>query len=82
MTYGTASDLFFSGHTAIAVYGCLELAHACGPIGVVVGITIAVIEVCTVLILRAHYTMDVLCAVAAAFCASSLAGQICTAVGL
>ena len=27
VTYGTATDLFFSGHTAIAVYGCLELAH-------------------------------------------------------
>jgi hypothetical protein len=59
VTYGTASDLFFSGHTAIAVYGCLELAHVGGPIGVAVGATIAAIEVCTVLILRAHYTMDV-----------------------
>ena len=59
VTYGTASDLFFSGHTAIAVYGCLELAHAGGPIGIAVGVTIAVIEVCTVLVLRAHYTMDV-----------------------
>jgi hypothetical protein len=59
VTYGTATDLFFSGHTAIAVYGCLELAHVGGPIGVVVGATIAVIEASTVLILRAHYTMDV-----------------------
>jgi hypothetical protein len=59
VTYGTATDLFFSGHTAIAVYGCLELAHVGGPIGVVVGATIAVIEACTVLVLRAHYTMDV-----------------------
>ena len=31
VTYGTASDLFFSGHTAIAVYGALELAHCGGP---------------------------------------------------
>jgi hypothetical protein len=59
VTYDIASDLFFSGHTAIAVYGCLELAHVGGPIGVAVGATIAAIEVCTVLILRAHYTMDV-----------------------
>ena len=27
VTYGTATDLFFSGHTAIAVFGCIELAH-------------------------------------------------------
>jgi hypothetical protein len=59
VTYGTASDLFFSGHTAIAVYGCLELAHAGGLPGAVAGAAIAVIEVCTVLVLRAHYTMDV-----------------------
>jgi hypothetical protein len=59
VTYGTASDLFFSGHTAIAVYGCIELAHFGGPIGTAIGIAIAVIEVFTVLILRAHYFMDV-----------------------
>ena len=27
VTYGTATDLFFSGHTAIAVFGCIELAR-------------------------------------------------------
>jgi hypothetical protein len=59
VTYGTASDLFFSGHTAIAVYGCIELAHAGGPIAAAVGVVIALIEICTVLILRAHYTLDV-----------------------
>ena len=31
VTYGVSTDLFFSGHTAIAVYGCLELAHYGGP---------------------------------------------------
>ncbi|MGE5385456.1 MAG: phosphatase PAP2-related protein [Betaproteobacteria bacterium] len=59
VTYGTASDLFFSGHTAIAVYGCLELAHAGGTMGAIAGGIVAVVEICTVLILRAHYTMDV-----------------------
>jgi hypothetical protein len=59
VTYGTASDLFFSGHTAIAVYGCLELAHAGGTPGLVLGLAIALVEVVTVLVLRAHYTMDV-----------------------
>ena len=41
VTYGTATDLFFSGHTAIAVYGCLELAHWGGPVAAVAGIAIA-----------------------------------------
>ena len=59
VTYGTASDLFFSGHTAIAVFGCIELAQIGGPIAITVGVAIALIEVCTVLVLRAHYTMDV-----------------------
>ncbi len=59
VTYGTTNDLFFSGHTAIAVYGCLELASWGGPAAALVGGVIAVAEMITVLVLRAHYTMDV-----------------------
>lgn len=59
VTYGTSSDLFFSGHTAIAVYGALYLASTLSPIGIVLGIFIIFFEVSTVLVLRAHYTMDV-----------------------
>lgn len=59
VTYGTANDLFFSGHTAIAVYGCLELARWGGTPGIVAGASIVLLEVVAVLVLRAHYTMDV-----------------------
>jgi hypothetical protein len=59
VTYGTASDLFFSGHTAVAVYGAVELAAWGGPVFAVIGAVVAVIEATTVLVLRAHYTMDV-----------------------
>jgi len=59
VTYGTATDLFFSGHTAIAVYGCLELAHWGGTWAAIAGIAVVLLEVSAVLILRAHYTMDV-----------------------
>lgn len=59
VTYGTSSDLFFSGHTAIAIFGALTLPGLLGPAGIVLGIAIAVFEVVTVLILRAHYTTDV-----------------------
>jgi hypothetical protein len=59
VTYGTANDLFFSGHTALAVYGSLELAHFGGPPAALLGAAIVIIEVTAVLVLRAHYTMDV-----------------------
>lgn len=59
VTYGTSTDLFFSGHTAIAVYGGLELAHAFGGWGVAAGAAFVAIEAATVLVLRAHYTLDV-----------------------
>jgi len=59
VTYGTSNDLFFSGHTAIAVYGAATLASALGPPGIALGICIVVFEVGAVLLLRAHYTMDV-----------------------
>jgi len=59
VTYGTANDLFFSGHTAIAVYGAATLASALGPPGIAIGIFIVFFEVAAVLLLRAHYTMDV-----------------------
>lgn len=59
VTYGTANDLFFSGHTALAVYGCLELARWGGTPGIVAGALIVLLEVTAVLVLRAHYTMDV-----------------------
>jgi hypothetical protein len=59
VTYGTSNDLFFSGHTAIAVYGAIELARLGGPFWIALGFAIAAIEAATVLVLRAHYTMDV-----------------------
>jgi hypothetical protein len=59
VTYGTASDLFFSGHTAIAVYGCVELGHFGGAGAATAGALIALFEMSAVLVLRAHYTMDV-----------------------
>jgi hypothetical protein len=59
VTYGTSNDLFFSGHTAIAVYGAATLAGALGTPGIVIGIAIALFEIAVVLVLRAHYTIDV-----------------------
>jgi hypothetical protein len=73
VTYEVANDFFFSGHTAIAVLGAIEAARlfpwwAGAAIAIV-----ALGEVCVVLVLRAHYTLDVIAAVFAAFCAAGLA---------
>jgi PAP2 superfamily C-terminal len=79
VTYQTGNDFFFSGHTAIAVYGAAELSRSKRPWIKVVAILIATIEAVTVLILRAHYTMDVLTAVLAALCVSSLVARLAQA---
>jgi hypothetical protein len=73
VTYGTATDLFFSGHTAIAVYGCLELAHWGGPAAAWAGAVIVLVEVSAVLVLRAHYTMDVFAGIVTALWVWSVA---------
>jgi hypothetical protein len=74
VTYGTSNDFFFSGHTAIAVLGALELAQHGIPLLTAAAATIAVLEAATVLTLRAHYTMDVFAAAVAAWCAEDFAG--------
>ena len=59
VTYGVSNDLFFSGHTALAVYGAAQLCHSGSVVLAIAGIAIALFEVVTVIILRAHWTMDV-----------------------
>ena len=80
VTYGTATDLFFLGHTAIAVVGAVELAHLGGAGWLGLGIAIAVIEATTVLVLRAHYTMDVFAAIVTALGAAAAAAAVAPAV--
>jgi hypothetical protein len=75
VTYGTANDLFFSGHTAIAVYGAATLAGDWGYWGLMAGLVIALFEALTVLVLRAHYTMDVFTGIVCALWVYSLSGQ-------
>lgn len=80
VTYGTASDLFFSGHTAIAVYGGIELAHYAGVPGVLAACAIVLVEATTVLVLRAHYTMDVFTGAVTALWVWTVASQLAPGV--
>lgn len=59
VTYDVSNDLFFSGHTALAVFGALELAQLGGLLWISLAVLIVVFEVMVVLLLRAHWTMDV-----------------------
>ncbi len=79
VTYGVANDLFFSGHTALAVYGAIELGRWGGPLWAVAGALLAVFEAVVVIVLRAHYTMDVFAGAVTAFAAAVVAAQLAPA---
>ncbi len=72
VTYGIGNDLFFSGHTALAVYGACQLATLQSPLLSACGIAIALFEAVTVIVLRAHWSLDVLTGTFAALCVALL----------
>jgi hypothetical protein len=76
VTYRVANDFFFSGHTAIAVFGAIELSRLRRVWLTALAILIACFEVAAVLILRAHYTMDVFTGLVAALWIGHLAERI------
>src|SRR5277367_346102 len=76
VTYNVGNDFFFSGHTAIAVFGGIELARLEKRWLSVLAVGIVLFEIATVLVLRAHYTMDVFAGILAALCAA----RFCTVV--
>ena len=76
VTYHVANDFFFSGHTAIAVFGAMELSRLRRNWVTAAAILLVFFEVATVLILRAHYTMDVFAGIAAAFWIADLSERI------
>jgi hypothetical protein len=76
VTYGVANDYFFSGHTAIAILGALELARHHRPWLTAIGVVIVIFEIAVVLALRAHYTMDIFTGLVTALYAVFIAGRI------
>ena len=76
VTYGVANDFIFSGHTAIAVFGATELARLGKPWLTRCAILLVLFEVAAVVVLRAHYTMDVFTGLLAALCVAVISGPI------
>ena len=76
VTYEVANDFFFSGHTAIAVFAAAQLARVKRPGFLLLGITLAAFEITTVVVLRAHYTMDVIAGAVAALWAAHAADYV------
>ena len=76
VTYHVANDFFFSGHTAIAVFGGIEVSRLRRNWLTVLAVLIVIFEVATVLILRAHYTLDVFTGTVAALWVASFSARV------
>ncbi|MCE9554330.1 MAG: phosphatase PAP2 family protein [Planctomycetes bacterium] len=79
VTYGTSNDFFFSGHTALAVYGCVELARLGRKPLIALALALALFEMATVIVLRAHWTMDLYGGIVTALLAAYLAAWLAPA---
>ena len=75
VTYGVSNDFFFSGHTSLAVLGAIEICHLAPWWLGVLAVLLAVAEALIVLVLRAHWTLDVITGALAAAVAADLAGR-------
>jgi len=76
VTPDVKNDFFFSGHTALAVYGAIELVRFGGRRWLPLGVTIALFEAFVVLVLKAHWTMDVYAGVVTAILIAIVAKQL------
>ena len=80
VTYDVSNDFFFSGHTALAVLGAIGICHLAPWWLGAAAVLVALGEVVIVLVLRAHYTMDVITGAFAAWLASDLALRLAPSV--
>src|SRR5713226_7686739 len=76
VTYSVAGDFFFSGHTAITVFGAVELSRLGKRWLTIAAVLIAMFEIATVIIMRAHYTMDVFAGIVAALWVAAVVAKI------
>ncbi|HEV2424840.1 MAG TPA: phosphatase PAP2-related protein [Terriglobia bacterium] len=76
VTYGISNDFFFSAHTGIAVFAATEIARLRRPWLTALAIAAVVFVAAAVLVLRAHYTMDVFTAIITALYVASVAERL------
>ena len=76
VTYNVGNDFFFSGHTAIAVFGAIEISRLGKRWLTGLAVLTVSFEIAAVLILRAHYTMDVFTGLLAALWVAHLAAKL------
>jgi hypothetical protein len=76
VTYSVGNDYFFSGHTAMAVLGATELIRLGRRWLSGIAVLIVMFEITTVLVLRAHYTMDVFTGLVTALLVASFIGWL------
>lgn len=80
VTYDVANDFFFSGHTAIAVYGAVELGRLGGKKTKAAATVLAIFLAASVILVRAHWTMDVYAGAVSALLAASWAALLAPTV--
>jgi membrane-associated phospholipid phosphatase len=68
--------MFFSGHTALAVLGAIEVCHLAPGWLAALAVLLALGEALIVLVLRAHYTLDVVAGAFAAWFAADMAALL------
>jgi len=76
VTYSVAGDFFFSGHTAIAVFAATEIARLKKNWLTLLAVVVVGFEIATVLVLRAHYTMDVFTGLIVALLVASIVDRL------
>lgn len=76
VTYNVGNDFFFSGHTAIAVFAAIEIARLAKRWLTTLAFFVVLFEIAAVLILRAHYTMDIFAGFLAALCVAQLSNKL------
>ncbi len=76
VTYQVGNDFFFSGHTALAAYGAMQLATLGIPALTALGILAAVGQAVLVILLRAHWTIDVVAGLLAALLVGTMVGAL------
>ena len=59
VTYYVTNDLFFSGHTGIVVLAAVELFQVNNRMSKLLGVLLVALQISALIVLRAHYTMDI-----------------------